>query len=86
MATDLSKVINIGKDTKSKLEQVGIDSFEKLKEAGYENAFIKVQTIDPGACLSFLYGLAGAIDGVKWCDLSPEKKKEVQEFFKMVKK
>jgi hypothetical protein len=36
--------------------------------------------------LSFLYGLAGAIDGVKWCDLSPEKKKEVQEFFKMVKK
>lgn len=83
---DLSSHINIGKDTEKKLKQLGIDTFEKLRTLGYEQAFIQFQTMDPGACLSLLYGLAGAIDGVKWNKLSPERKLEVQEFYKMTKK
>lgn len=86
MASNLSNTINIGKDTETKLIQVGIDSFEKLKAIGYEQAFIRLQTIDPGACLSLLYGLAGAIEGTKWNKLSPKKKQEIQQFYKMAKK
>lgn len=86
MSSELSKQVNIGKDTESKLKQVGIDTFEKLESIGSEQAFIKLQTIDPGACLCLLYGLEGAIEGVKSSKLSNEKKKELQEFFKMVKK
>jgi len=50
--------------------------------AGYEQAFIRLHGIDTGACLSLLYGLAGAIEGTKWNKLSPEKKRELQHFYK----
>jgi DNA transformation protein and related proteins len=83
---DLSGCINIGKDTEFKLKQVGIDTFEKLKSTGSEGAFIRLQTIDPGACLSLLCGLDGAIDGIKWTKLSPERKQELMQFYKMTKK
>jgi DNA transformation protein len=86
MKNELSGIINIGKDTKSKLEQVGIDSFEKLKEVGAEGAFIRLQVLDPGACLSLLYGLDGAISETKWNKLPPERKQALQQFYKMVKK
>lgn len=86
MASDLGNHINIGKDTEKKLIQVGIDSFKKLKAIGSEGAFLKLQTLDPGACLSLLYGLEGAIEGVKYNELSPEKKLQLQEFFKLAKK
>ena len=86
MASNLSNRINIGKDTETKLIQVGIDSFEKLVSIGSEQAFIRLQTIDPGACLSLLYGLDGAIDGTKWNKLSPERKQALQQFYKMTKK
>jgi hypothetical protein len=33
-----------------------------------------------------LYGLEGAIEGIKWSELSAEKKQELQYFFRMVKK
>ena len=85
-SNDLSKCINIGKDTEFKLKQVGIDSFEKLKSIGSENAFIRLQTLDPGACLSLLCGLEGAIDGTKWNELPPERKQELRQFHKTVKK
>ena len=83
---DLSKTINIGKDTETKLKQVGIDSYEKLLSAGTEQAFIKLQTLDPGACLSLLYGLDGAMTGTKWNELTPGRKLELQQFYKMTKK
>lgn len=86
MSSNLSEYINIGKDTEAKLIQIGIDSFEKLVSMGIEQAFIQLQTIDPGACLSLLYGLDGAINGIKWNKLSSERKKELQEFYKRVKR
>lgn len=86
MAGDLSNQINIGKDTETKLIQVGIDSYEKLVSIGSKGAFIRLQAIDPGACLSLLYGLEGAIEGVKWNRLSSDKKQALQQFYKMTKK
>jgi len=83
MKSDLRSHINIGKDTETKLIQVGIDSFEKLKSLGSEQAFIRLQTLDPGACLDLLYGLEGAILGVKWNELPKEKKQSLQQFHKM---
>ena len=53
--------INIGKDTEYKLILAGIDSFEKLEAMGSEQAFLRLQIFDPGACLNLLYGLEGAI-------------------------
>lgn len=86
MASDLRNRINIGLDTESKLIRVGIDSFKKLESIGSEQAFLRLQTIDPGACLSLLYGLDGAISGIKWNELSSTRKQELQEFYNFTKK
>lgn len=86
MASDLTQHINIGKDTATKLELVGIDSFEKLAQTGVEEAFIRLQSLDPGACLCLLYGLDGAISGIKSKELSKDRKKELQAFHRMTQK
>ncbi len=86
MATDLSKVINIGKDTQTKLKQVGINSYEELKSTGAEQAFLRLQTLDPGACLSLLCALEGAVQGIRWHNISTERKEELKVFLKMAKK
>jgi len=86
MKSDLRSHINIGKDTESKLIQVGIDSFAKLESIGSEQAFIRLQTLDPGACLDLLYGLEGAIQGIKWHELPAEKKQLLRQFHKMSQK
>lgn len=86
MKSDLSKLPNIGKDTEAKLIKVGITTAAELKEAGVEQAFLRLQAIDPGACLSLLYGLAGAVEGVKWSQHSPQRKQELQEFYHQAKK
>ncbi len=83
---DLSNIPNIGKDTEEKLILAGIDSFEKMVALGSEQVFIRLQTIDPGACINLLYGIDGAIEGIKWNQLPPERKQQLLEFYKRVKK
>ncbi len=83
--SDLLKQINIGKDTAGKLKQLGIETFEDLVAAGSEQAFLRIQTIDPGACIQLLYGLEGAIEGVKGNQLPAHKKQELLEFYRMAK-
>lgn len=84
--SNLSKTVNIGKDTEAKLISVGIDSIEKLRAIGSEEAFIKLQTLDPGACICLLMGLEGAVQGIKSKDLSPGVKQALKEFHKMAQK
>jgi DNA transformation protein len=84
--SDLSQHINIGKDTESKLNLVGIRSYSELVALGAEQAFIRLQVIDPGACLSLLYGLQGSIDDVPWHKLPEDKKMALKSFYKLAKK
>jgi DNA transformation protein len=86
MATDLSKLPNIGKDTETKLIQVGINSAAELHAAGTEQAFLRLQVLDPGACIQLLYGLEGAIQGIPATKLSAIKKQELKDFHRMAKK
>ena len=86
MVTDLSKLPNIGKDTETKLMMVGITSYAELRALGTEQAFLKLQAIDSGACLQLLYGLEGAIEGIPATNLPQNKKQELREFHRMAKK
>lgn len=83
MPTDLSQLPNIGKDTKAKLIQVGISSAEELIATGTEQAFLRLQTLDPGACIQLLYGLEGAIEGIQANMLSNNIKQQLLEFHRM---
>jgi DNA transformation protein len=85
-ADDLSGCVNIGKDTETKLKQAGIDSVSKLKAVGTEQAFLRLQALDPGACIQLLYGLDGAVSGIKATELSQERKEELKAFHRMTRK
>ncbi|MEZ7893045.1 MAG: TfoX/Sxy family protein [Candidatus Wallbacteria bacterium] len=80
----MSKLIempNIGKVAENLLIKTGIDTPEKLIAIGSKEAFLKIRNIDPSACLHMLYGLEGAVLGIRDTKLSPEKKLELKEFF-----
>lgn len=77
----LTQLPNIGKVVAEKLIQVGITSPEELKALGTEQAFIRLLTVDDTACLSELQAIEGAIQGIRWHNLSKERKEELKEFF-----
>jgi DNA transformation protein len=83
MISDLLQLPNVGEDTAAKLIQVGISTGEELKSVGTEQAFLRLQTLDPGACIHLLYGLDGAVQGISSKHLSPDRKRELREFHRM---
>lgn len=76
----LSDLPNIGANAEQQLTEVGISTPEELLALGAEQAWLKVQTIDPGVCLHMLYGLEGAVQGVPKAHLDPARKQELKEF------
>jgi len=82
---ELTTLPNIGKVVADKLIEVGIDSPQALRSAGAINAFMRIRAIDSTACIHMLMGLQGAIDGIRWHSLPPEKKQELKHFFATLK-
>ena len=82
---ELTQLPNIGKVVAEKLIQVGINTPEELVSVGTEQAFIRLQTIDETACLSMLQAIEGAIQGIRWHNLSKERKTELIDFYRMRK-
>ena len=78
--TKLTAMKNIGAEMERKLRAVGIDTPEKLLEAGAEGAFFQLKTLFPKVCLVHLYALEGAIQGVEFNSLSKEQKRDLREF------
>lgn len=81
----LSKLPNIGKTLELRLMNAGITSPEHLREAGAENAFLRLEMEDESACYNMLCALEGAIRGIRWHQLSQERKDELKEFLKLKK-
>ncbi|MDR2933229.1 MAG: TfoX/Sxy family protein [Oscillospiraceae bacterium] len=79
----LTTLPNISKVNEAKLIKAGIDTPEKLRELGSREALMRVRIhADAGACLNMLYGLEGAIRGIRWHDLPNDVKKELKDFHK----
>ncbi len=76
----LEDMPNIGKVAAARLREAGIATPEQLYATGSKEALLRLRERDPGACLSMLCGLEGAIQGVRWHDLTEEKKKELKDF------
>ncbi|HNW49911.1 MAG TPA: TfoX/Sxy family protein [Prolixibacteraceae bacterium] len=83
---DLNTLPNLGKILAQQLESVGISTGTQLKATGAEEAFARLATIDDSACINMLYALEGAIQGIRWHQLSPERKKELLDYFHFCKK
>ena len=82
---ELSKVVNIGKVSESQLNEIGITTLDELKEIGSKEAWLAIREIDNSACFSKLCGLEGAIQGVRWHNLSEVDKKNLKDFYSLYK-
>ena len=83
---DLVKRVNLGPFIVEKLKSIGIENLDQLKSIGSESVFLKLYTIDPDSCINRLFSLEGAIQGIRWHNLSPERKMELRDFFNQLKK
>ena len=82
---ELSKLPNIGEVVEKQLNEVGIMTYEKLKEIGSKQAWLDIKSIDDSACIHRLYALEGAIQVIKKSQLSKEVKAELKGFYDTVK-
>lgn len=78
---ELSKLPNIGKVVEEQLNEAGIKTYEDLKSAGAEGAWLRIQEHDPSACIHRLLALEGAIQGMKKTFLPEERKAELKKFY-----
>lgn len=80
---ELTDLPNIGRVAAENLKKVGIETPEQLREAGAEEAWLRIRLrVDDGACLHLLQALEGAVEGIPKKGLPAEKKAELNEFFK----
>lgn len=77
----LSKLPNIGKVLEKQLNDVGIKTDEDLIDLGSKEAWLKIKEVDESACLNRLMALEGAIQNIRWHDLSQEDKDNLREFY-----
>jgi len=82
--SDLTQLPNIGKNLAEKLKLVGVESSNDLKLAGTENVFIKLVVFEKDICINTLYAIEGAVQGIRWHNISEERKQELREFYAMV--
>lgn len=78
--SELTAMMNIGKEMARKLTSVGIDTPEKLIELGAMQAFRKLREAYPNVCLVHLYTLEGAIFNTEYNWLSNDRKKDLKAF------
>ncbi len=84
--SSLTQLPNIGKVLEKRLKEVEIETAEQLRSNTAENTFIKLKTIDEGACLHELMALEGAIQGIKSELLDPARKEELKIFHRQLSK
>lgn len=78
---ELSLLPNIGKIVEQQLNEVGIETIEQLIEVGSKQAWLRIKSIDESACVNRLYALEGAVEGIRWHNLSVEVKDELKKFY-----
>jgi len=78
----LTDLPNIGKVLADKLIEAGIKTPEDLFDLGAEKAFLRIKMKDKDACLSKLCALEGAVRGIRWHNLTADRKQELEHFIK----
>ena len=78
---ELSKLPNIGKVVEKQLNDVGISTVDDLINIGSKEAWLKIKEVDESACLNRLMALEGAIQNIRWHNLSYEDKKNLKDFY-----
>ena len=78
---ELSKLPNIGKVLEGQLNDVGISTVDDLMDIGSKEAWLRSRQMDESACINRLMALEGAIQNVRWHDLSDSDKRNLKDFY-----
>ncbi len=81
----LSELPNIGKILEKKLLNVDINTTEDLKQIGSKEAFLRIMVNDMDGCFNMLCAIEGAIQGLRWHNLSEDVKADLKGFYKGIK-
>ena len=76
----LSTLPNISTILEKELHTISIKTQQDLRAAGSKVAFSNLWQNDPSACLSKLYALEGAVQGIRWHRLSDDVKANLKAF------
>ena len=82
---ELSKLPNIGKVLEGQLNDAGIETVDDLIDIGSKEAWLRIRQMDESACINRLMALEGAIQNIRWHDLSDTDKKDLKDFYSMQK-
>ncbi len=77
---------NIGKVLEKQLNDVGINTVDDLINLGSKETWLKIKEIDDSACLNRLMALEGAIQNIRWHNLSEEDKDNLRNFYNLQNK
>ncbi|MCL1792070.1 MAG: TfoX/Sxy family protein [Peptococcaceae bacterium] len=75
---DLTTMRNIGEVIAKKLKSVGITTAEELRQAGSQEAFVRLTMKYPNTCLVTLYALEGAITDTDYSRLPEDTKQDLK--------
>jgi len=78
---ELSKLPNIGKVLEKQLNEVGINTADELIDIGSKEAWLKIKEVDESACINRMMALEGAIQNIRWHNLSETDKKNLKDFY-----
>jgi DNA transformation protein len=65
-------LLNLGPRSREMLERAGIDTLERLREAGSVRAYVAVRRAGGRPSLNLLWALEGALTGQRWQDVARE--------------
>ena len=77
---------NIGKVLELKLNSLGIDTLERLRELGTEETFRRLKQIDKKASRALLFAIEGAIQDIRWHELDENRKQKLRVFYDEIEK
>ncbi len=78
---ELAKLPNIGKAVEKQLNDVGISTVDELIDIGSKEAWLRIKQTDESTCINRLKALEGAIQNIRWHDLSDEDKNNLRQFY-----
>lgn len=81
----LAQLPNIGPEVERQLLAVDIATPEALAALGAQEAWLRIQRIDPSACIHRLLALEGAVQGVRKTALPEARKAELKAFYRQHK-
>jgi DNA transformation protein len=82
--TEIAEHPSIGEKLKENLINAGYDYLEDAREDGAEHVFRKIRQNNEFACISMLYGLERALQGVGYKELDKERKNKLLKFFRKI--